>query len=230
MIRFHCCGCQKVLSAADDQAGKAGRCPRCQTKFLIPGTPIEIEIVEAPPPPPKATRKLPAVLDYGKPAPSAKAEFEVDTTPLGLAREEYRPPPRKPKAFRDPDFEEEFLPKSKKKKQGMTVGGIDPFIFIIGGVLALGILFLVIGRAVPAAAYGAMIVGIIASLVGGIWFLAVAFSDGPMHGVLCLMCGFYALFYFISNLAETWKPFLLQVLGTIIMYAAMAVGAAAGLK
>src|SRR5947207_10555092 len=56
MIRFACPGCSATYTVGDDRAGKVTRCPKCQTKFLIPepdpGT-------AAPPPPPPAGRDEP---------------------------------------------------------------------------------------------------------------------------------------------------------------------------
>ncbi len=45
MIRYACPGCAAELSAEDARAGGEDACPKCGTRFLIPGTP---------PPPPAA--------------------------------------------------------------------------------------------------------------------------------------------------------------------------------
>ncbi len=37
MIRFACPACQAPFSVADEKAGKQGKCPKCQSAFLIPG-------------------------------------------------------------------------------------------------------------------------------------------------------------------------------------------------
>ncbi len=36
MIRFACPGCQHTFNVGLEKAGKSGRCPKCQTQFLIP--------------------------------------------------------------------------------------------------------------------------------------------------------------------------------------------------
>jgi hypothetical protein len=36
MIRFTCPHCQHQMNAKDDQAGKTGRCPKCQGAVTVP--------------------------------------------------------------------------------------------------------------------------------------------------------------------------------------------------
>lgn len=38
MIRFACPGCSATFTVEDEKAGKAGRCPKCQTQFVIPSS------------------------------------------------------------------------------------------------------------------------------------------------------------------------------------------------
>lgn len=37
MVRFTCGGCRKVLKASPQHAGRRGKCPKCQTEFIVPG-------------------------------------------------------------------------------------------------------------------------------------------------------------------------------------------------
>jgi hypothetical protein len=50
MIRFACPGCGVVYSVADEKAGKTGKCPKCQSNFVIPNADPS-----APPPLPGAS-------------------------------------------------------------------------------------------------------------------------------------------------------------------------------
>lgn len=50
MIRFSCPGCSKVFGVPAAQAGKSGRCPKCDSRFLIPEP-----LTAATHPPPPAT-------------------------------------------------------------------------------------------------------------------------------------------------------------------------------
>ena len=42
MIRFACPGCSATYTVGEDRAGKVTRCPKCQTKFLIPEPDAEV--------------------------------------------------------------------------------------------------------------------------------------------------------------------------------------------
>ncbi len=44
-IRFTCAECASVLKIKDELAGTSGRCPKCKTKFVVPATDSEIELV-----------------------------------------------------------------------------------------------------------------------------------------------------------------------------------------
>ena len=52
MIRFACPGCSATYTVGDEKAGKTGKCPKCQTAFLIPDAPAPESVASPPPPPP----------------------------------------------------------------------------------------------------------------------------------------------------------------------------------
>ncbi len=52
MIRFQCPGCQATYTVGDEKAGKQGKCPKCQSAFVIPGAEMSAPPPPAPPPPP----------------------------------------------------------------------------------------------------------------------------------------------------------------------------------
>lgn len=60
MIRFACPGCSATFTVADEKAGKTGKCPKCQSQFVIPEAPaaapapssVASRPVPPPPPPP----------------------------------------------------------------------------------------------------------------------------------------------------------------------------------
>lgn len=57
MIRFACPGCSATFTVADEKAGKTGKCPKCQSQFVIPAA--EAAPAEPPPLPPAAPPKPP---------------------------------------------------------------------------------------------------------------------------------------------------------------------------
>lgn len=62
--------------------------------------------------------------------------------------------------------------------------------------------------------------GSILGLVGAIWMTVNAFKkDGALAGVLCLICGFYTIYYGIKNFAENKIPFVLFLAGVALLVA-----------
>jgi hypothetical protein len=73
-----------------------------------------------------------------------------------------------------------------------------------------------------------MIVGIVVSVVGGLWFLGVAFGESVLWGLACLFIPFAALFFLISHWDEAGKPFLVQLAGAVPMVLGMAMTGSLG--
>ena len=61
--------------------------------------------------------------------------------------------------------------------------------------------------------------GVLMVLVGGIWFLVLAFQEDVMWGIGCLLCGIVQIIFLINHIEETWKPFALQVAGIVLCVA-----------
>ena len=73
--------------------------------------------------------------------------------------------------------------------------------------------------------------GFLLSIVGGIWFLMVAFQDDVMQGILCWFVPFYSLFYLATHWEEEKMPFFTQLAGlALMMFGSCAVGVGAGLR
>ncbi|MFQ3651059.1 MAG: hypothetical protein SNJ75_12055 [Gemmataceae bacterium] len=90
----------------------------------------------------------------------------------------------------------------------------------IGALVVL--LLVLLALVFPPLGFLVAILGFLISMTGGIWFIIVAFQDEPYHGILCLLCGPYALFYLLTHLDKTARPFFLQFAGTVIMFAGIA--------
>lgn len=69
MIRFACPGCSATFTVADEKAGKTGKCPKCQSQFVIPDAP-------APASPPSPVASKPPALP---PSPPPSPEEETGT-------------------------------------------------------------------------------------------------------------------------------------------------------
>ena len=53
--------------------------------------------------------------------------------------------------------------------------------------------------------------GMLGSIIGGIWFLLEAFSENILWGLGCLFLPFVSLFFLIIHWNKAGKPFLLQM-------------------
>jgi len=65
------------------------------------------------------------------------------------------------------------------------------------------------------------LVGGITAIVGGIWFLVVAFQESPLWGLGCIFFPPVSLFFLISHWDEAGKPFLVQLAGFVPMFVGM---------
>ncbi len=65
------------------------------------------------------------------------------------------------------------------------------------------------------------VVGLIVALVGGIWFLVVAFQESILWGLGCLLFSPVSLIFLIMHWDEAGKPFLVQLAGIVPMFAGM---------
>ena len=103
---------------------------------------------------------------------------------------------------------------------------------LIAAGIGLGsaILFGGIALAFPPAAFAGMaiggIIGFALSVWGGLRILMNAFEDSPVTGFLYLMCGPYAIYFLFTRWDVNQRPFIINLLGTIVLIVSMAIGAA----
>ena len=64
---------------------------------------------------------------------------------------------------------------------------------------------------------GILIIGSLILLYGSILFLIVAFRDNFFWGLACLLVPIAAIFYLIKNWEDTRSPFVIQVIGGVIL-------------
>lgn len=234
MIRFLCPGCEKKLTVGDDKGGKVGTCPSCKTRFQIP---------EADPPVEERSEQRVTTESSSKRRSTRPSEDDAPVQRRRLASDDDAAPPRRRPAPRDdddddiPDAEIDAPRRKKKKKKrrrsssessGLPLG-LDYFWLALIGLLVLGLPIIGLSLIFPPAALAGLALGGLASFVGGIWFLMIAFQDDATQGILCLLIPMYSLIYLISNFEETKRPFCLQMAGTAIsVFAICAGGAMAG--
>ncbi len=74
-----------------------------------------------------------------------------------------------------------------------------------------------------------VIIGVIISVIGGLWFLITAFSESPVWGIGCLLIPFVSLFFLVLHFDKAGKPFGVNVIGMLIAVAgAMMSGGGSG--
>jgi hypothetical protein len=61
-----------------------------------------------------------------------------------------------------------------------------------------------------------VVIGAIASLIGAIWIVVLAFQESIGWGIGSLLCGIVTLIYGISRWPETKVPLLLMIAGVIV--------------
>jgi hypothetical protein len=61
------------------------------------------------------------------------------------------------------------------------------------------------------------VVGIVLSLIGGIWILVLAFRKSILWGLLCLFISPIAIVFAIQNWAIAKRPFLIEIAGVVLL-------------
>lgn len=226
MIRFLCPGCDKKLAVPDDKGGKVGACPTCKTRFQIPGAaPPDDDVETGVTADPPLKRRPPRSDDDEAPVRRRR------TAPNDLVDE----PPRRRRSEVSDDDDDDDIPdaeaarprkKKKKKRRRSESGGglplgLDAYSLAMIGIFMIGLPLVGISFVFPPVSLLAMGIGWLASLVGGVWFLIVAFQDDSTQGILCLVVPAYSLVYLFLNWGETWRPFSLQMAGILISVLSM---------
>jgi hypothetical protein len=232
MIRLQCPGCRKNLGVKDELAGRLVACPQCKTKLRVPQPEPEVdeleevedEVVESVTTAPRPGRRPPP------PKTRPRDDDEDDEAPREAVRRSRRPRDEE----EDEEDEDEPRPRpARKRKKKRRVrrsgggGGMGATFIAVGVVAAICIVMIVVSIFVPVVALVPMFLGWAIAFAGGVWFLVCAFQDDAIQGILCLFVPFYSLIYLITHFEEVKKPFLVQVVGTVL---AIAGGCAGGLR
>lgn len=63
----------------------------------------------------------------------------------------------------------------------------------------------------------ALILGVIAALASGIWFLVIAFKENVWWGFGCLLVPFAAIVFVILNFSKAWLPFAINLIASFVI-------------
>jgi hypothetical protein len=159
--------------------------------------------------------------------------------PAAIDEEEEERPRKRRRVEEDyeEEEEEEERPRKKRRKKrrrssssgGELIPGLSNFAAMLIGIVVVWLLLAGVSLAVPPLAFLLVMAGGAIGFAGGIWLLIVAFQDDAMKGVLCLVVPFYALIYVIQNLDTAGRPFLLSVIGNVMMYSGFGILAMSGM-
>lgn len=65
-------------------------------------------------------------------------------------------------------------------------------------------------------------IGAVLCIIGGIWLLVVAFQESIGWGLACLIIPFVSLIFVIMYWDKAKKPFLLNLVGAVLLVASQA--------
>lgn len=191
MIHLPCPQCGQFLDVMESQLGKLAECPHCANRFQIP---------LVPPMPPKAASGVrpsgASVASRKRPAPKVDHDLEEFV-------EEEKPRPKAKKG------------KNRRKSSASTVG-LDGYTALLLAMVGIMAVFTVVGIFLPLAMLVPAIIGFVISFGAGIWLLVIPFKESALQGLLCMFVPFYALYYLLTHFDEMWKPFVLQLLATLM--------------
>jgi hypothetical protein len=244
-IRFACNNCERSLSADSEKVGKKLRCPDCQTVLTVPAEssatpPKSAGTAKRDPAEPKApaqkktSEKRPTRDSAAVPSESDGAEeprqrkrrkrnaasddpHDIWSQPLSS----YSSP-----AIEEHEYEQLGIqPKRAKVKDDdnsgsdMTLKG--PVVFFAVGML-VGIVSIVLAFTAPSAGritgFAAIGLGGLLSMIGHWKIRETAFQESSSCGFKYVWVPFYQPYYILSRFAYIKIPFLVSILGNIILF------------
>lgn len=252
-IQATCLKCQSTIAVSAENAGKKARCPKCSAVIVIPKAIPEkpqTAVVRSGAPdvtrsrqPAGATRKAAAVdrgpqeqpRQKGKAGPPRRrntaTEEDVWSQPLSsytspaIEEHEYEAYGIAPRERRG--YNPYSSPGSGSRNESSEPPGLKIPLIMSAIGMGAALLFGAIGFAFPPAAFlGAAIagvIGVVLSMWGGMKIVMNAFEVGPMTGMLYLFFGPYAIYFLFSRWDINQNPFLINLLGTVVSIAAIAV-------
>ena len=63
-----------------------------------------------------------------------------------------------------------------------------------------------------------LLVGYIAAVLGGLWLLVLIFQNSVVWGICSLVIPFVSLIFVFTNWDDAKKPFLVQVVGLVLIF------------
>lgn len=240
MIRLYCPKCQSVVTVEASRADGLATCPHCAQVFRAPTASAPEAPAPAPPPVSADERIIPAgtpgdgdkhqatydlVADLGPRAPvSLPIEEDIDDAVAEAPEEGEQPRPRRRGRLR-PGID---FPEPEPPPPQTLLPGISNFAALLMVVASLWLLVGVIALLQPRLAFLPIGLGGLVAAAGLLWLLTVAFHEDAVTGILCLVLPLYALYFLYRSPSEAGRPFLLTLVGGLILASGLALAAFTG--
>jgi DNA-directed RNA polymerase subunit RPC12/RpoP len=230
MIHLRCAKCHSKLAVQDALAGRLAACPKCHSKLRIP-SPETAEEEEAPEDRISAAPKRESYSQSRRTRQPVEEEDEEDRPRRRIEEddeEDERPVRSRRRPIEEaevPAEDDEPRPRPRKKRRKRRrpretsdfLANVNWFLVGLGGLAFIWIVSLGLAFAFPPFALVPMGLGWLLSMVGGVWFLIIAFQDDVTAGILCLLVPFYSVYYLITNFDSVKMPFFAQMLGLVMI-------------
>jgi hypothetical protein len=246
MIKFHCEHCDKKLGVPDNYAGKRVRCSQCKNTIVVPHP--EPEHVEEPEfeafdteenadpwsddmfqnqADPQNQQRQPAYQDLGqdddesesspyKKCPSCNYSSGRSAAicihcgynfSTGQQQDVVVEKPKSP-----------FSAGSRKSSSDTT----KKVATVVSAIIGFAIGFYVVRGFMGSGSMGGssiiLVMGWGMLIIGGIWFLVVAFQEGVLWGLACMVVPFANIIFFFTHFEESWKPAALYLAGCFVVF------------
>ncbi len=192
MIEVRCPGCEALLRIRDELRGKTGACPKCKSRVHIPGHAEGFDVV----------------VEDNVRVPVIRAQRQTALLP----------PPRQVREY--DEYEDERPRPVRRRRRRRQFDGGNAIVIGVSAALGVGLLCCVLSLLHWGFAFPAILIGMALGATGGIWHLVLAFQEDPICGIMCMFVPFYSLYYLITRWDETMRPFLVNLAGTFLLFAA----------
>lgn len=203
MMRFYCPECGKALAVDASRVGKPGSCPACKSKFTIPAGRIDDENTAR-------GRKNESAGGTGVATDEPPDADDESATAGGEQAGSARPKRRR-----------------KRKKSAKTwfpsrlASGFPLALFVF---VSVTLAYLVLVNIWRPAAYVAVGLGWLLTIIGWFWLIMTAFEEGAMLGMLCIVLPPFALYHAVMHFDDAKEALFVHFAGIILLALGRATG------
>jgi hypothetical protein len=109
------------------------------------------------------------------------------------------------------------LKRRKKKRKDRNRSAVPIVLIVLGASAAVFVLLVVLAFFSKSGWIGFLVVGIPLALVGRLWFMFIARQEDYVTYLMVRFVPFYSIYYFLTRIHETYKPFLIGSVGSVFV-------------